>query len=112
METIIKSDRLYDRAKFVALVVLPAVATLYLSLAGLWGLPYRDQVVGTITAFDTLLGALLGLSSKSYSDGTIEVEQTVDNDDNEMTLFNMSFEDGELKHLADKKRIVFKVDSK
>lgn len=60
------SNKVYDILKWIALVVLPALATLYFALAGIWGFPYGEQVVGTITAIDTFLGALLGISTINY----------------------------------------------
>jgi hypothetical protein len=57
---------MYDILKWIAMVVLPAIATLYLALAGIWGFPYGDEIVGTITAINTFLGALLGISSAKY----------------------------------------------
>jgi hypothetical protein len=60
------SNKVYDVLKWIALIVLPAVATLYFALSGIWNLPYGEQVVGTITAIDTFLGALLGISSSVY----------------------------------------------
>ena len=47
-------NKVYDVLKFLALVVLPALATFYAAIAAVWGLPYTEQVVGTITAVDTL----------------------------------------------------------
>lgn len=61
------SNKTYDVLKWIALIALPAIGTLYFALAGIWDLPYGEQVVGTITAVDTFLGALLGISSVSYS---------------------------------------------
>lgn len=61
------SNKTYDVLKWIALVCLPAVGTLYAVLADIWGLPYAVQMVGTITAIDAFLGALLGISSSSYS---------------------------------------------
>lgn len=61
------SNRLYDKLKFVAQIVLPALATLYFALASIWGLPYGEQIVGTITALDTFLGAILGISTLNYN---------------------------------------------
>lgn len=61
------SNKVYDILKWVALVVLPAIGTLYFALAGIWGFPYGEQIVGTITAIDTFLGALLGISTASYN---------------------------------------------
>ena len=60
------SNKVYDILKFIAQIVLPALGTLYFAIAGIWGLPYGDKVVGTITAVDTFLGALLKLSSINY----------------------------------------------
>ena len=61
-------NRTYDILKFIAQIVLPALGTLYFALAGIWGFPYGEQIVGTITAIDTFLGAILGLSTMAYND--------------------------------------------
>lgn len=60
-------NKTYDILKWVALVALPALATLYFALSGIWNFPYGEQIVGTITAIDTFLGALLGISSINYA---------------------------------------------
>ena len=60
------SNKVYDTLKWIAQYLLPAAATLYFALAGIWGFPYGEQIVGTITALDTFLGVLLGLSAASY----------------------------------------------
>lgn len=62
----IMSNRVYDILKWIAQLALPAVGTLYFALAGIWNLPYAEQVVGTITAIDTFLGVLLGVASNTY----------------------------------------------
>ena len=51
---------------FIAQIILPALGTLYFALASIWGLPYGEQIVGTITAIDAFLGACLGISTKQY----------------------------------------------
>ena len=61
------NNKVYDVLKFIALVVLPALGTLYFAVSTIWGLPYGEQIVGTITAIDTFLGALLGISSAKYN---------------------------------------------
>lgn len=75
----------YNVLKFVALVVLPAAATAYFALAGIWHLPHTDQVIGTISAVDTFLGAILHVSTKSYfsnpvptplTDGQLVIDKT------------------------------------
>lgn len=60
------SNALYDKLKFIAQVVLPAAGTLYAALAGIWGLPYAEQIVGTIVAVDTFLGVVLKISTHQY----------------------------------------------
>lgn len=60
------SNKMYDVLKWIAMVFLPAIATLYFALAGIWGFPYGEEIVGTITAVDTCLGVLLGISSAQY----------------------------------------------
>lgn len=59
-------NKTYDVLKWIALYLLPALGTLYFALSGIWRLPYGEQVVGTITAADTFLGVLLGISNASY----------------------------------------------
>ena len=61
------SNQVYDILKFFAQVVLPALGTLYFALSTIWGLPYGEQVVGTITAVDAFLGAILQISTNSYN---------------------------------------------
>jgi hypothetical protein len=66
------SNKMYDVLKWIAMVVLPALATLYFALAGIWGFAYAEEVVGTITAVDTFLGVLLGISSAQYNKKKVE----------------------------------------
>ena len=62
------SNKAYNVIKYIAQYILPAIGTLYFALAGIWGLPYAEQIVGTVTAVDTFLGVILGISSKRYND--------------------------------------------
>ncbi len=61
------NNKLYDVLKNIALVVLPALATLWLTIAKIWGLPYGEEIAATITAIDVFLGALLKVSSYFYN---------------------------------------------
>ena len=61
------SNKAYDVLKWIAMYLLPALGTLYFALAGIWGLPYGEQIVGTITAIDTFLGVILGISTALYN---------------------------------------------
>ena len=62
----ILSNKLYDILKWVAQIALPALGTLYFGLSQIWGLPYGEQIIGTIAVIDTFLGALLGVSTANY----------------------------------------------
>lgn len=61
------SNKTYDICKWITQYLLPALATLYFAVAQIWGLPYGEQIVGTITAVDTFLGVLLGISTANYN---------------------------------------------
>jgi len=67
-------NKTYDLLKWIAMIVLPALGTLYFALASIWGLPYGEQIVGTITAIDTFLGALLGVSTNNYNNKYVDSE--------------------------------------
>lgn len=60
------SNKVYDALKWIAQYLLPALGALYFALSQIWGLPYGEQIVGTITAVDAFLGAILGISTMSY----------------------------------------------
>ena len=60
------SNKVYDVLKFIAQILLPALATLYFALEKIWGFPYATEIVGTISAVDAFLGALLGISTMQY----------------------------------------------
>lgn len=76
------TGKLYDQLKFLAQIGLPALGALYFGLAGIWGLPSAEQVVGTIVVIDTFLGVLLGISSNAYDksdkkfDGDMTMQKT------------------------------------
>ena len=82
------SNKAYDILKWVAQIVLPAVAAAYFGLSQIWGFPYGEEVVGTITVIDVLLGAILGISTSQYNkssaarrvayDGVMEVKPSID----------------------------------
>lgn len=61
------SSKIYDILKILAQVVLPALGTLYFALAEIWGLPYAPEIVGTISAIDAFLGAMLHISTIQYN---------------------------------------------
>lgn len=62
------NNKAYDVLKYIAQIVLPALATLYFALSKIWsGIPCGEEIVGTISAIDVFLGALLGISSMNYN---------------------------------------------
>ena len=63
------SNKVYDILKELAQIWLPAIATLYFTLASIWGFPYAEQIVGTISAIDVFLGAVLKISTIQYNKG-------------------------------------------
>ena len=63
------SNKLYDILKWLVIIVLPALATLYTALAAVWAWPYAEEVKTTILAVDTFLGAVLCISSATYNKG-------------------------------------------
>lgn len=85
------SNKTYDTLKYIALIVLPALGTLYFALAGIWGLPYGEQIVGTITAVDAFLGAILKISSDKY----MEIQQGYNIDISGVTAEAEVDEDGD-----------------
>lgn len=61
------SNKVYDVLKYIALIVLPALAALYSGIAKIWNLPYEVAIPATIMVVDTFLGALLQLSTAQYN---------------------------------------------
>lgn len=60
------SNKCYDTLKYIAQCVIPALGTLYFALAQIWGFPYAEQIVGSLTAIDAFLGVLLHISTNNY----------------------------------------------
>lgn len=101
------TNKQYDVLKWIALYLLPALGTLYFTLSGLWGLPYGEQIVGTITAIDTFVAVIIGISTHNYNgDGTLMIDTSNPNVDT--YRFNM---DDDLDTLRDRKTILLKVDA-
>lgn len=59
-------NKVYDVLKYIAQIALPALAALYVAVAGFWNLPFPEAVSGTIMAIDYFLGKLLQLSSEKF----------------------------------------------
>lgn len=103
------TGKLYDVLKFCALVAFPAVGTLYVALAALWGLPSVQAVSGTILAIDTFLGAILQISSASYNKQIGGGVANVIPKEGGGVTYDLVL-DGDPSELADMKEVHFKVN--
>lgn len=105
----IVEGKTYDTLKWIAQILLPAIGTLYFTLAQIWGLPSAEEVVGTIVAVDAFLGILLGISQSNFNTGvakgTIETVET----DGKLT-YSLNLDD-DPQNLRNKKRAIFDVVS-
>jgi hypothetical protein len=108
----ITNPKLYNTLKAFAQIWLPALGTLYFALAGIWGLPAAEQVVGTIVSVDTFLGIVLGISTNKYNaeniaEGILKVEET-----EETKKFHLEFDEDPEYELEGKTEARFKVEKK
>lgn len=107
---VLLSNALYEKFKKSSLFILPAIGAMYFGLAQIWGLPYGEEVVGTIAVIETFLGVLLGISNKQYNnsedkyDGQIDVSPS---DDEETSNLNVSLDP---EAIAGKSEILVKVN--
>ena len=101
------SNKTYDVLKWIALYLLPAIGTLYFTLSGVWGFPYGEEIVGTITALDTFIAVILGISTTNYKgDGTLRVDTT----DPEKDVYTLDL-DVPIDDIALRDVMVLKVDA-
>ena len=72
------NNKIYDVLKYLAQIGLPALGALYFALSQIWGLPFGEEIVGTVAAVDTCLGVMLKISSDNYNK-SITLEELSDN---------------------------------
>ena len=102
--------KLYDFLKINALLILPALSALYVSLAQIWDFGPNEKVITTLTVLNVLVGGLVKKAKSNYNksdarfDGSIDVDET---DDTKMFSLNL---DGHPDDLAGKKSVTFKVN--
>lgn len=103
------NNKIYDILKWIALYLLPALGTLYFTLSSIWGLPYSEQVVGTISSLETFIGILIGISTSTYNkngkDGVIEIDSSNPDKD----IYRLSVNEP-MENLKYKKSIVLNID--
>ena len=61
------NSKVYDVMKYITMVVLPAVTTLWLAVGSIWHLPYVEPIGATLSAITVFLGAILGISTSLYN---------------------------------------------
>ena len=105
------NDVWYDRLKYIALVLLPALATMYFALANIWGLPYAEQVVGTIVVIDTFLGVIVKYAADQYdkSDAKYDGDMIVLTDQEGNKTFTLDLANNP-EALESQNQIVFRVN--
>jgi len=102
------SNKVYDTLKWIAQYLMPALATLWITLAKIWGLPYGTEIGATVTGIDLFLGAILGISSQNYKgEGTM----IVDTSDEAKDIYSLDL-NVPAEELAKKDMITFKVSKK
>lgn len=101
------NEKTYDFFKWLVQIVLPACAALYSALAALWGLPFAEAIVGSISAVAVFLGAVMKISNSNYEGaGTLMVDTSQEGENQYRLDLNTDFSD-----LADKDQFVIKVDN-
>ncbi len=53
------TNKMYDVIKWLALIVLPALGTLYVAMANIWGFPYASEVLPSIMGIAVFLGVVI-----------------------------------------------------
>lgn len=66
------TNQQYDILKLFAILILP-ISEFVSTLASIWGIPYGAQIVATLVALDTLLGAVVKVTSDNYQKGKEDV---------------------------------------
>lgn len=106
------TNKTYDRLKWIAQYLLPGFGTLYFALASIWGLPYGEQIVGTLSALTVFLGVILGISTTAYknspdgTDGMLLIDST--NPDKDIYRLDLS---RDFDALSRKEAITLKVNA-
>jgi hypothetical protein len=78
-KTPVLSNKAYDLVKSLVQVIIPALATFYLTLGNIWGLPRTESVAATLMALAAFLGVFLFRTAKTYAksdakfDGAINI---------------------------------------
>ena len=100
-------SKVYDILKWCAQILLPGCGTLYFTLCTIWGFPYGEQVIGTLSALAIFLGVLLGISSSKYEgQGTLHIDTSGDSED----IYRLALTEG-LSDIAKRGSMTLKVNA-
>ena len=103
------TNKSYDVIKWIVVIVIPAVITLYSTLGGIWDFPLVQEITGTLAAIDVFLGVIMKISSATYNkeyDGVLHVD-TVNDEATDKYLFEVD----DLDQLTNKDKITLKIDA-
>jgi hypothetical protein len=106
---LIKNSKVYDVVKYITQILIPAGGTLYFALASAWNWSNSTAVLGTVTAVDTFLGVMLGISSTVYNNSDAQYDGHIDVDEDESKVnYSLSL-NSDPDDLKNKKAVHFKV---
>ena len=60
------TNKMYDAIKWIVVIVIPAIITLYATLGNIWNFPRVEQITASLAAIDVFLGAIMQISSSKY----------------------------------------------
>ena len=61
------SNKIYDILKWIAIIALPAITTFYGVVGSTFNIPYTQEILTVLVAFDTMVGTMLGISTYNYN---------------------------------------------
>ena len=104
------TNKVYDVLKWIVVIVIPAIITLYSTLGSIWSFPLVQEITATLAAIDVFLGVVMKISSASYNkelDGILYVD-TISDEEKDTYLFEVN----DLDQIASKDRITLKINTK
>ena len=103
------TNKMYDAIKWIVVIVIPAIITLYATLGNIWNFPRVEQITASLAAIDVFLGAIMQISSSKYNktyDGVLHVD-TVTDEEADKYLFEVD----DLDNITDKDKITLKINA-
>jgi hypothetical protein len=71
------NDAIYGKVKWLIVVVIPAVGTLYFALAKIWDLSSGEQILGTLLAVQAFLGVIFAISTSQYNNSDTKYDGAI-----------------------------------